>query len=188
MISIAALWMPLVLSAVAVFLVSSIAHMVLKYHQADYKAIPNQDQVVAELGKANLPPGYYQFPHFASMKECNTPEAQERFRRGPNGMITVMPNGMMNVGKFLGLWFVYCLLVSLFLAYLAGRTLAPGAEYLAIFRFVGTAAFLAYGLPNMVNSIWAGIPWSNTLRHTFDGLLYALVTAGVFGWLWPQGA
>lgn len=186
MISIAALWMPLVLSAVAVFVVSSIVHMVLKYHKADYKQIPNQDQVLAELGKANLPPGYYHFPYYADMKDCNTPEAQERFRRGPNGMLTLMPNSMANLGKFLGLWFVYCLIVSLFIAYLAGRILAPGADYLAVFRFVGTAAFLAYGLSCMVNSIWAAIPWSNTIRHMFDGLLYALVTAGVFGWLWPR--
>jgi hypothetical protein len=188
MISIAALWMPLVVSAVAVFVVSSIVHMVLSYHKADYKKLPDQERLLAEIGKANLPPGYYHFPYFDSMKDCNTPEAQERFRRGPNGMLTLHPNGMMNIGKFLGMWFVFCLIVSLFLAYLAGRTLAPGAEYLAVFRFVGTAAFLAYGLPSMVNSIWMGIPWSNTARHMFDGLLYALVTAGVFGWLWPQGA
>lgn len=186
MIEIPALWLPIVVSAVAVFMVSSILHMVLKYHAADYKRIPNEAETLAALGKAQLAPGYYNFPYCDSMKEMGTPEGLEKFRRGPVGMLTLFPNQPMNMGKTLGLWFGYCLLVSVFLAYLAGRTLAPGIEYLAVFRFVGTAAFLAYGINCIVNSIWAGIPWSNTARSLFDGLVYACVTAGCFGWLWPR--
>jgi hypothetical protein len=186
MVTLSALWLPIVLSAVAVFIVSSIAHMVLKYHRADYKQIPNQDEALAGIAKASLPPGQYHFPYFAEMKDCATPEAIERFKRGPNGMLIVMPNGPMNMGKFLGLWFVYCLIVSLFVAYLASVVLAPGIEYLKVFRVVGTAAFLAYCVSCIVDSIWKAQPWSNTFRHMFDGLLYALVTAGVFGWLWPR--
>jgi len=186
MVALSALWLPLVLSAVGVFVVSSILHMVLKYHQADYKKIPNQDQVLAELGKANLPPGLYQFPHFGSMKECNTPEAQERFRRGPNGLLTVLPSGAMTMGKYLGLWFVFCVLVSLFVAYLTGRTVARGVDYLTVFQVAGTAAFMAYGLGHFVQSVWHGAPWANTIRAMIDGLVYACVTAGFFGWLWPK--
>ena len=145
MITIAALWMPIVLSGVAVFFVSSILHMVLKYHAADYKKIPNEAEALAGLAKAALPPGYYMFPACDSMKEMGTPEGIEKFRRGPVGTLTLLPNAPMAMGKTLGLWFVYCLVVSFFLAYLAGRTLAPGIDYLVVFRFVGTAAFLAYG-------------------------------------------
>ena len=186
MISIAALWMPIVVSGVAVFVVSSILHMVLQYNRADYKRIPNEAEALAGIAKANLAPGFYQFPSCDSMKEMGTPDVQEKFRRGPVGMLTVMPNGPMSMGKYLGGWFVYCLVVSFFLAYLAGRTLAPGIDYLIVFRFVGTAAFLAYGLGNIVNSIWMGVPWSNTMRAVIDGLVYALVTGGCFGWLWPR--
>jgi hypothetical protein len=186
MVALSALWMPLVLAAVAVFVVSAILHMVLKYHKADYRRIPNQDQVLAELGKANLPPGQYHFPYFEEMKECNTPEAQERFRRGPNGILIQMPKGPMNMGKYLGVWFVYCLLVSLFVAYITGHTVAAGTDYLAVFRVAGATAFMAYALANMVNSIWMGVPWSNTIRAMADGLVYSLVTAGFFGWLWPR--
>jgi hypothetical protein len=186
MVTLSALWMPLVLSAVAVFVVSAILHMVLKYHKADYKRIPNQDQVLAELGKANLPPGLYHFPYYAEMKDCNTPEAQERFRRGPNGILTIMPNGTMKMGSYLATWFVYCLLVSLFVAYIAGHTVAAGTDYLQVFRVAGATAFMAYGLANMVDSIWKAQPWSNTIRSIVDGLLYSLVTAGFFGWLWPR--
>ena len=186
MITIAALWMPIVVSGVAVFFVSSILHMVLKYHAADYKKIPNEAEALAGLAKAALPPGYYMFPACESMKEMGTPEGIEKFRRGPVGTLTLLPNAPMAMGKTLGLWFVYCLVVSFFLAYLAGRTLAPGIDYLVVFRFVGTAAFLAYGVGSIVNSIWMGMPWSNTVRAVCDGLIYALVTGGCFGWLWPR--
>jgi hypothetical protein len=186
MVTLAALWMPIVVAAVAVFLVSSILHMVLQYHRADYKRIPNESEALAGVAKAALPPGYYQFPWCESMKEVSTPEGQEKFRRGPVGMLTILPNGPMSMGKYLGGWFAYCLVVSLALACLAGSSLAPGTEYMVVFHFIAIAAFLAYGLPNAVNSIWAGVPWSNTLRATFDGLVYALVTAGCFGWLWPR--
>lgn len=186
MIPIPALWMPIVLSAAAVFVVSAVLHMALKYHRADYKKLPDEENSLAGLRKAALPPGLYHFPYFDSMKECGTPEGIERFRRGPNGILTMMPNGPVSMGKPLGQWFVFCVIVSLFVAYLAGRTLASGADYLAVFRFVGTAAFLAYGVGQIVDSIWKATPWSNTLRAIVDGLLYSLVTAGFFGWLWPR--
>lgn len=186
MISIPELWLPIVASGAVVFIVSSILHMVLPFHRADYKRIPNETDALAGIAKANLAPGYYNFPSCESMKEMGNPEMQEKFRRGPVGMLTILPNGPMSMGKYLGGWFVYCLVVSLFVAYLAGRTLAPGIDYLVVFRFVGAAAFLAYGLGGIVNSIWMGIPWSNTIRGTIDGLIYALVSGGCFGWLWPR--
>ena len=88
--------------------------------------------------------------------------------------------------KLLGLWFAYSVLVGVFVAYLAGRTLAPGTDYLAVFRFAGTVAFMSYGLSQIVNSIWMGQRWGPTIKHVLDGLLYSLVTAGAFGWLWPR--
>jgi hypothetical protein len=51
---------------------------------------------------------------------------------------------------------------------------------------VGTAAFLAYGLANLSNSIWKGQTWSMTIKEVIDGLVFALLTAGTFGWLWPR--
>jgi hypothetical protein len=165
MIAIPALWMPIVLSGIAVFLVSSILHMALKYHAADYKRIPNEADALAGLSKAALPPGYYHFPYCSSMKEMNSPEGLEKLRRGPVGMLTVLPNGPMAMGKTLGTWFI---------------------DYLVVFRFVGAAAFLAYGVGQVVPSIWMGMPWSNTVRAVIDGLVYSLVTGGCFGWLWPR--
>jgi hypothetical protein len=84
------------------------------------------------------------------------------------------------------LWFGYCLVVAFFVAYLAWHTLAPGANYLAVFRVVGTAAFLAYGLGHLSDGIWKGQTWSATIKEVFDGVVFGLVTAGTFGWLWPR--
>ena len=89
------------------------------------------------------------------------------------------------MGSSLAQWFVYCLIVGVFAAYITGRALEPGAHYLSVFRFAGATAFVGYSLALMQNSIWYKKNWSTTLKSMFDGLIYALFTAGVFGWLWP---
>jgi hypothetical protein len=115
-----------------------------------------------------------------------TPEMQEKLRQGPQGLLIVRPSGVPNMGKYLATWFGYCLLVSVFVAYIAGRALEPGIDYLEVFRIAGAVAFMAYGVGQIVDSIWHGFPWSNTARALVDGLVYALMTAGAFGWLWPR--
>ena len=186
MISIPDLWLPIVVSAAFVFVVSSILHMVLTYHRADYRKLPMEDEVAEAIRRAGPGPGQYVFPYCSSAKEMGTPEMKEKLTRGPVGILTVRPSGLPNMGAHLGTWFGFCVLVSLFVAYLAGRTLASGAEYLAVFRLVGTVAFMGYAFGDFVDSIWKSQPWSNTFRAAFDGLVYALVTAGTFGWLWPR--
>jgi hypothetical protein len=185
MVSLFALWLPILLSAVIVFVASSIIHMVLPYHRSDYKQLPDEDKLRAALRSAGLQPGLYHFP-FCTHKEMNTPAAQEKFKEGPVGFVTIFPSGPPNMPKFLGLWFVYCLILGVFTAYLTGRTVAFGAHYRVVFRVVGTAAFMAYGLGPLVNGIWKGQPWSVVFKEAFDGLVYALLTAGTFGWLWPR--
>ena len=70
-------------------------------------------------------------------------------------------------------------------AYIAGRALGPGAEYLHVFRFTGATAFMCYTVAGWQASIWYRRPWATTLKNTFDGFIYACLTAGAFGWLWP---
>ncbi len=186
MISVLSLWLPILLSAVLVFVVSSILHMVLTYHRADHKALPREAERLAALRGDDLKPGLYHFPHCTSPKEMGTPEMQQKLAQGPVGLLTVMPNGPMSMGKYLTTWFVFNVLVSFFVAYLTGRTVISGADYLAVFRVAGATAFMTYGLGGLVGSIWMGVPWSNSIRGMIDGLIYALVTAGTFAWLWPR--
>jgi hypothetical protein len=185
MVPLASLWLSILLSAVIVFIASSIMHMVLPYHHSDYKKLPDEDKLLPVLRAADLKPGLYHFP-FCTHKEMNSPETQARFKQGPVGLMTIMPSGPPAMPKFLSLWFVYCLIIGFFVAYLAAHTLSPGIHYLAVFRVVGTAAFIGYGLGNISNGIWKGQPWSNTIKEVVEGLVYGLLTAGVFGWLWPR--
>lgn len=185
MVSLTALWLPIVLSAVIVFVGSSIIHMVLPYHRSDYQRLPDEDNLRAALRGAGLKPGLYHFP-FCSHTEMNSPAAQEKYKQGPVGIMTVLPTGPIKMSKYLGQWFVYCLIISYFVAYLAGRTLAPGTHYLSVFRVASVTAFLAYGLGHLSNGIWKGQPWSVTIKEVVDGLIYGLLTGGTFGWLWPR--
>ena len=186
MVSLGALWMPIVLSAVAVFVASSVIHMMLNYHRADYKKLPNEDRVADVLRGENLERGTYVFPYAGSMAGMKDPGFQERFKRGPVGSMTIMRAGSPGMGKMLGQWFAFSLVAGVFAAYVAGRTLGPGAEYLQVFRVAGTTAFLAYSGSEATKSIWFGQLWSVTARHWLDGVVYALLTGGFFGWLWPS--
>jgi hypothetical protein len=159
--------------------------MVLKYHQSDYRKLPEEDKLLAALRPAGLTPGLYHFP-FCTHKDMNTPAMQEKYKQGPVGFLTIYPSAPPAVGKFLGLWFAYCLLVGLFVAYVTGRTLSHNAGFSVVFHIAGVAAFLAYGLGPLVNGIWKGQPWSTVLKESFDGLIYSLLTAATFGWLWSR--
>ena len=187
MVQIWALWLPIVLSAVVVFIASSILHMVFKYHQSDYQQVPDEGSVMASMRKAGVTPGDYHFPYATSLKDAGTPEMMEKFKQGPVGTMIVRPSGPPAMGKALTEWFIYCLVISFFLAYVATRTLDPGAHYLAVFRIVGAVGFMTYAGANAAESIWKGQAWSTTFKNFFDGFVYALLTAGVFGWLWPAG-
>jgi hypothetical protein len=185
MVPLTALWLPILLSAVIVFIASSIMHMVLPYHRSDYQKLPDEDKVRDALRATGLQRGLYMFPFFTHA-EMKSPAAMEKFKQGPVGILTVLPSGPPAMPKFLGLWFGYCLIISFSVAYLTGRTVAFGAHYLVVFRVAGTAAFLAYGLGNLSNGIWKGQPWSNTIKEVIDGLIFGCLTAGTFGWLWPR--
>ena len=185
MLSLTALWLPILLAAVIVFLASSLMHTVLQYHRTDYNKLPDEDKLLAALRAAGLTRGLYTFP-YCTHKEMKSPAIMEKFKQGPVGFMTIFPTGLPVMPKFLGSWFAYLLIVGIFVAYLTGHTVAPGAPYLAVFRVAGTAAFLAYGLGHLSDGIWKGQTWSATIKEVFDGLIYALLTAAVFAWLWPR--
>ncbi len=133
-------------------------------------------------------PGTYCFPCPGSMKDMGSPEMAEKYKQGPVGHLVVMPNGPPAIAKNLIQWFVYTLIVGVFVAYIARLGLDRGADYLMVFRVTGTAAILAYGVAYITDSIWKGQSWGTTAKFIFDGVIYGLVTAGTFGWLWPDAA
>jgi len=186
MIELTALWLPVVVSAIIVFVASSIIHMALPWHKNDYPRLPDEDKFTAAVRPLAIPPGDYLVPRAVKREEMRTPEFAEKLNKGPVMMMTVMPNGQFSMGRNLGMWFVYVLVVNFFAAYIAAHALPRGAHYLHVFRFVGATAFIGYSLALWQMSIWYRRAWSTTIKATIDGLIYGCLTAGTFGWLWPK--
>lgn len=178
------LWLPVVVSAVAVLLVSSIVHMVLKYHKADYKGLGANEAAAAQALKG-LAPGVYPIPYCSDPAQMKDPAMQKRYVDGPVGMLTIISSGPPNMGKYLGLWFAFCFLISFTAGYVARHTLQADSAAQEIMRLTGTLAFVGYGYGHIMDSIWKGQPWSNTVRGLIDAVIYAVVTGLVFRFLWP---
>lgn len=186
MVTLGALWLPIVLSAVFVFVASSIIHMLLGYHNRDYTRLPNEDAVRAAIRAGNPEPKQYIIPYSGGMKEMQTAEMQQKYVEGPVAVLNLRRPGKPGMGPQLGQWFVFNLVTSFFVAYVASHTLAPGTSYLEVFRIVGAVTFLAYAFGQIPAAIWMAKPWPVAFKEVFDGLIYGLVTAGTFGWLWPR--
>jgi hypothetical protein len=186
MVPLTSLWAPIVLAAVVVFLVSSIIHMVLPYHRTDFASLPAEDDVMDALRRFKIPPGDYLVPCAGTPDRMRSPDFQEKMKRGPVAVMTMIESGPPRMGKQLVAWFVYSIVVGLFAGYVASRAVPVGAHYLEVFRFTGTVAFTGYSLALWQNTIWYKRSISATTKSTFDGLIYALLTAGIFGWLWPR--
>jgi len=185
MVSLAQLWLPIVLSSVFVFIASSILHMVLKFwHMPDCSGFSNESEVGEAMRKGGASAGMYMIPYCKpeAMKE---PATQDKFKQGPVGVIFLRQPGMMNMGAFLGQWFAFCVIVSLFAAFLGIHTMGAGTPYKHVFGVVGISTFMAYALGSVPNAIWWGHPWKSQIKHMIDGAIYAGLTAGTFGWLWP---
>ena len=185
MVTIGALWLAILLSAVAVWVVSAIIWMAMPHHKSDYGKLPDEDAALQALTPQRLAPGQYSIPYATSPKDFQNPETIRKFEDGPVGFLTVVPSGVPTMGSKIGLSFVFYLLISAVVAYLATRTLDAGEDYLAVFRVTGTVAWLAYGTATVPDAIWFGRPWSAIVKGLVDALVFALLTAGFFGWLWP---
>lgn len=186
MIELTSLWIPILVSAVLVFAVSSVIHMAPLWHKDDYARVPGEDQLRDALRPLAIPPGDYMVPRASGAAEMKSTEYQAKMEQGPVLIMSVLPPGPITMGASLAQWFAFAIVVSLFAGYVASRALGPAATYLDVFRFAGTTAFAGYSLGLWQMSIWYKRGWSLTMKATLDGLIYALLTAGTFGWLWPS--
>ncbi|HET6725647.1 MAG TPA: hypothetical protein VFH85_06550 [Gammaproteobacteria bacterium] len=185
MASIAQLWLPTLLSAVGVFIASSILHMLLKFwHGSDYQELPNENEVAAAIRNGRAKAGMYMMP-YCHMEDMKKLETKVKFKDGPVGVLLLRRPGPMRMGRSLIQWFVYSLIVSVFCAYIAASTLTVGAPLIQVFRVVGTIGFMAYAFASIPTGIWVGQPWKVVCKEVIDGLIYGLVTGALFGWLWP---
>ena len=186
MIALEQLWIPIVLSALLVFVASSLIHMVFKWHNADYRKLANEDQVRAAVRSSGPAPGQYIIPYCTDPKEMQNPEAQQKFKDGPVGFLMLRPPGAPSMGKPLALWFLLTLIIAIAAGYLASRTVPFGASHLAVCRVVGLVTFIAYACGGVQGAIWMGKPWKSAAKEVLDGFIYGVVSALAFAWLWPR--
>ena len=162
---------------------SSVIWMVLQYHNSEWRKLPDEEGARSVL--KGIEPGQYSVPHAVNAADRNDPAWQEKYREGPCAMLVILPHGTLAMGKQLTQWFVFCVIASILVAYVTSVALTAGADYLHVFRIAGTVAVLTYAGAVPIKAIWFGYTWSATAKDMLDGLIYGLLTAGVFGWLWP---
>jgi hypothetical protein len=185
-VPLASLWLPIVLSTVLVFAASSIIWMVLPHHKHDLLPVTYEGELTDALSRQHLAPGFYGLPRARSAEEMRSAEFQKRMESGPVAYITVAPSRRINMGRSLALWFVYLLVISISSAYITSRTVPPGADYLHVFRVAGTFAVFAYAAGHIPAGVFWSRPWSIVWKDVLDCIIYGLLTAGTFGWLWPR--
>jgi hypothetical protein len=179
------LWLPVLVSAAAVWIASAIAWMMLPYHKSDWAGFADEPGIADALRKQKAAPGMYLIPFFADMKGRSTPEGMKKYQDGPVAMITVVPNGAPAMGKSLVLYFAFCVFVSFLTAYVARHTLSSTTPHPFVFRITGACAIGFYGLAHVPDSIWMGRPWSYTVKAVVDAIAYGVITGVVFMLLWP---
>lgn len=178
------LWLPILLSGLAVFVYSALAWMVLPHHKKEWQPFPNEDAVMGAVRAGNPKGGLYHFPHASDQKAMQTAEFQAKMNAGVVAYVTVVEHAGRGMGGTMVKSLLGNILVSVFVAYVAALALQPGAEYLTVFRVTGTVAFMAYGLGQIPESVWFGRPWKAYFWGAVDALVMGLLTAGVFGWRW----
>jgi hypothetical protein len=179
--SIAALWLPVLVSAIIVFVASAVVWMAMPWHKSDFRRTPDEEAVRSAL--RGLETGYFMVPYCTNPAELKDEVVRQKYIDGPQAYITVAPNGLPNMTPKLVMSFVYYLLIGIACAYVVSRTVLPGGDYLQVFRIAGTTAFLAYGIAYIQDSIWFSRPWSLTAKSLLDAVIYSLLTGGAFGWL-----
>ncbi len=179
--TILSLWLPILVSAVVVFIAGAVIWLAMPWHKSDWRKTADEEAVRAAL--KNTGPGMYTVPNCPDAAAFKDPEMQQKLIDGPQAFITVVPSGIPKMGGKLVMMFIYNLAVAIVCAYLLSRTVTADAGYLTVFRVTGNVAFLAYGFAYVQESIWFGRSWSLTVKTFVDALIYSVLTGAIFGWL-----
>jgi hypothetical protein len=177
------LWLPIIVSGVALFFASFAAWMLLPHHKPEWTGVDNEDAFLQAVRNAGIGPGQYMFPYSCKPEDWKSEEFKRRQAEGPTGTIIIWKS-QPNMGVNMALTVAFFTITNLVIAYLAGMAIQPGAEFLTVFRFVGTAGVLTYGTANILNGIWFG---RKMIADIIDGIAYGLITGLIFAALWPGG-
>lgn len=187
-VSLLQLWLPILLGGALAWIASGLIHMVLKYHNSDYQKLDNEDEVMSAVRNGRTGLGIYSMPYCGDPSNMADEAVQRKFKEGPVAFLTVFAPGLPNMGKLMAQQISFFIVGCGLIAYCASLALMPGASYMSVFRVVSAIGFMAFGWAVIPYSIWYGHLWSTTAKFLLDALIYALIVAGVFAWLWPDAA
>ena len=179
------LWLPVVLSAVAVWLLSSVIHMAMPWHKNDYPGVPDEDGLMAAMRPFGLTPGEYMLPRPKSGADMKSPEYLAKLAKGPVAILTIR-HGTWKMAQTMTTWFIFALLVAVIAACMTGAVMAPGVEHDHVIHYAGGITFLCYAMGAAPLSIWYNRKWSTTFKNAFDSLIYGVATGLIFAAFWPQ--
>src|SRR4030088_3549087 len=136
------LWLPILLSAAAVWVISIIFGMALPHHTQDFIALPDEDSFMDSIRGSGIKPGNYVFPDFRGREAMKSEKVQKALNEGPVGHLSVWQTPLTMGGKMVATFIVY-LVVSTLIAYLTRVALPGPAEFAKVFQIAATAGILA---------------------------------------------
>jgi hypothetical protein len=185
MLTLLDLWLPILLSAAAVWFWAFLSWAILPIHRRDHGPLPDEEALLRYLRELNLPPGAYGFPHAKDSAQHKDPAFVEKWKAGPTGMLNVL-DPKAGMGMNMLLTFIVYLIVSLLIGYIGWAAGLPrGADFWSIFRVLGTAGILAYTFAFLPSMIWFQATPNAKLAGIMDGLISGVVTGLIFAALWP---
>ncbi len=205
------LWLPILLSAGAVWFVSIIASTVLPHHKRDFIGLSGTTDTPGSLGTPGTPgtpgtsaedafmdylrrsgikPGNYLFPDCHAPGAMKSEKVQKAWEQGPVGHLSVWKTPLTMGDKMIGTFLVY-LVASVLIAYLTRLAVpsapgGPGTSFARVFQVAGTAGILAYSFSFVPNALWWGSYRRTIVANILDGVVYGLMTGAIFAWRWPH--
>jgi len=179
------LWLPIVVSAAAVWVASAVVWMALPHHKKDWKAMPDEAAFYRAFDTLKIPPGNYGFPECKNKAQRSDPEVKRRWEAGEMGLLSVW--GKVNMGRNMVVTFIVYLAISLFVGYIGKHGVKPNASFSEAFQVLGTAGVLAYAFGHIPQGVWFAQYPRAILMCVLDGIAYGLITGAIFAAMWPKG-
>jgi hypothetical protein len=177
------LWLPVLLSAAAIWVISTIVGMALPHHKQDWIGIPDEDGFMDYIRRSGIKPGNYLFPDFRSREALKSEKVETALKAGPVGHLSVWNTPVTMGGKMVATFIVY-LVVSILIAYLTRVALPGAAPFAKVFQVAATAGVLAYCFASIPNALWFGAYKRTIVASIIDGIVFGLITGAIFACLW----
>ncbi len=179
-----ALWLPIIIISVVLFVASFVAWVILPHHFGDWKKLEKEQEFMDAVSGLNLPPGNYMYPMTHAKAEQNSDEFRERYMKGPRGVLSTWE--VPNMGVNLGLTLVFFLVTTAIIAYITYAALGPGSDmFMKVLQIAGAIGVLTHASSGVLNAIWFK---RRVIMDVVDGVVYGIIIGLIFALMWPAVA